>query len=72
MPLPQVFGERLRLSREKRGYTQRQLAKKVGCNQSWISRLETGGQTSIYVESLLRFCQALHVSADYLLGRRDR
>jgi len=37
-----IFVERLRKAREEAGLTQAQVAKKFGCTQSWISKIELG------------------------------
>lgn len=37
-----VFVERLRKARMEAGLTQVQVAKKLGCTQSWISKIELG------------------------------
>lgn len=37
-----VFVERLRKARTDAGLTQIQVAKKLGCTQSWVSKIELG------------------------------
>ena len=62
-----TFGERLIMARERKGWTRFCLSKKSGTNPSSISQWEMnkhkpGG------ESLIMLCDALQVSADWLLG----
>jgi len=52
------LGEYLRLEREAAGLSQRELAKRLGCQQPAISRLEAGG-VSPNVATLQRIAEAL-------------
>lgn len=63
-------GDRLRVSRDKKGFTQRQLANLIGVTEYQISRYETGKSeaTSTTLEAIAKH---LGVSADYLLGLTD-
>ena len=55
--------------REQQGWSQRQLAKWVGLDQSAVSRIEAG-RRRVSAKELQRFADAFHVSADaLLLGR---
>jgi len=65
------FGRRLRAAREKDKLTQEELAARIRANRSWISGLETGQQTALRAETVVRCAEALAVSADYLLGLTD-
>lgn len=62
------FGRRLRASRQVCELTQDELARRIDANRSWISELEHGHQDSLRAETVVRFAEALGVSADYLLG----
>jgi len=53
--------------RERQGWSQRQLAKVVGVDQSALSRVEAG-RRRVSAQELLRFADAFHVSADALLA----
>jgi len=53
--------------RERQGWSQRALAKWVGIDQSAVSRIEAG-RRRLSADELQRFADALHVSADELLG----
>jgi transcriptional regulator with XRE-family HTH domain len=68
---PLTFGERLALIRKRRKLTQRQLAERIGCQQSDIHRLESGLVTDPHMSRLVALAQALQVSTDWLSGLRD-
>jgi transcriptional regulator with XRE-family HTH domain len=53
------LGERIRTVREKRGYSQEQLAEIMNINRSTISKIENG-KFSITVDYLVRFSIFLH------------
>ena len=63
--------DRLRMSRLRLRLTQERLGKEIGQDQSYVSRLERGDFTEITVTTLERLADALQVSTDYLLGRKD-
>lgn len=62
------FGNRVKESRLAGGWTQHQLAELSGLQESWISHFEVGRRRPS-VGNLLKLCDALDVSADFLLGR---
>ena len=62
-----TFGERLRAIRKARGFSQDDLAKKVGIHRNMISNYERD-ITIPTVSRLEWFCKALGVSASDLLG----
>jgi transcriptional regulator with XRE-family HTH domain len=49
-----MLGEKIRIVREKRGYSQEQLAEKMSINRSTISKIENG-KFGITVDYLVRF-----------------
>ncbi len=61
-----VFVERLKKARMEAGLTQVQVAKKLGCTQSWISKIELG---ELRVEAiwLNRLAKLYRKSVDYFL-----
>ncbi|MBA7554049.1 hypothetical protein ES705_46661 [subsurface metagenome] len=65
----QTIGERLTQIRKKRGYTQKELAQKMGLIQSLISAYECN-KLRLNAEMLTRFCNSLKVSADEILGTK--
>lgn len=54
------LGDKIRIVREKRGYSQEQLAELMSINRSTISKIENG-KFSITVDYLVRFS----ISLDY-------
>lgn len=64
------FGEHLKEIRVSRNLTQKQLAMMVGSTERGIQRYESGERKPNF-DAIIALCEALHVSADYLLGRTD-
>ncbi len=62
-----AVGAQIARLREQQGWSQRALAKWVGIDQSAVSRIEAG-RRRLSADELQRFADALHVSADELLG----
>lgn len=63
----ETFGQRLARIRKAKGHTQVELANKMGIIQVLISDYERD-KLRPYHEMIVRFAQALEVSADELLG----
>lgn len=60
-------GENIAKARKKSGITQQELAEVIGITQTLVSKYEKGKlQTS--AEMIIRFANALNISADKLLG----
>ena len=68
--MPSEFEKRLRISREARGLSQADLAKRTGLQPAAVSHFETGHRSPSF-ENLRKLSDALGVSVDYLLGRID-
>jgi len=66
-----VLGERLLISRRRKGLTQKQLGELVGVSSFTIARIEQGRAPQILTGALERISRVLEVSADYLLGLSD-
>jgi transcriptional regulator with XRE-family HTH domain len=62
------FKDRLRSTRESRGLSQADLAKKANMQPAAISHFETGHRSPSF-DNLRKLSDALGVSVDYLLGR---
>lgn len=62
-----AIGQRIRRCRRWSDITQQPLAEMVGCSTSFIGHIERGSR-KLSVETLCAICDALHVSADQLLG----
>jgi len=63
----ETHGQRLAPLRKERGYTQVQLAEKIGIIQSIVSAIERD-VLKLSAEMAIRFAQALEVSLDELLN----
>jgi transcriptional regulator with XRE-family HTH domain len=66
----ELFGLRLKGLRSEKGFTQQQLADKLGIVKATVSSYE---KTANYpsVEILINICKTFGVSADFLLGLSD-
>ena len=65
----ETLGERIARIRKERGFTQVELAAKIGIIQTIVSAVE-GDERKLSAEMAVRFAQALDVSMDDLLGSR--
>ena len=65
-----LFANRLRELRKERGLSQVELGEYLGYGYTAISSYETGRNEPSYTD-LIRICQILDVSADYMLGLSD-
>lgn len=61
------FGDRLRMFRELKGYTQEQLGELVGVAKTTIANYESGKRVP-HVAKIKRLASALGISGDELLG----
>lgn len=64
------IGERIKILREKGGYTQNSLADKAGVSQSHLRRVELG-QADITVGHLQLVCDALEISVKDFFNVND-
>lgn len=63
----QGIGRRLKLVRQARGVSQRQLSVKTGIAQVSISHFENGKYKPSY-KNIVKLSKALKITADYILG----
>lgn len=73
----QAYAERLRQAREEKsylqkGYSQKDLAKAIGCSVECISRIERKKNKDIDVERLQVLAYILNVTPHYLIGAVDK
>jgi len=66
-----IHGELLRQARQQAQLSQQRLGELIGQDQQYISKLERSVLPGMTVETLEQLCNALKVSADYLLGRAN-
>ena len=64
------FGERLQLARLKAKLSQTELGRVTKLDSTYLSRLESGRHYP-NIKTLLKLCNALKTSADFLLGVPD-
>lgn len=64
------FGEHLKTIRQSKNLTQKQLAELIGSTERGIQRYESGERKPNF-DAILALCNALNVSADYLIGRTE-
>lgn len=62
---------RIRQARENLGYTREKFAEKLDVSVSYLAELERG-RTGISVKMLIRVCNVLGLSADYVLFGTER
>ena len=62
---------RIRKAREDMGYTREQFAEKLDVSVSYLAELERG-RTGISVKMLVKVCNVLGLSADYVLFGSQR
>lgn len=65
------YQKRLRDLREDHDKTQQEIADVLGTSQTMYARYERGAN-ELPIHHLLVLCDYYHVSADYLLGRKDK
>lgn len=68
MNITNVFPERLKEMRLKRGLTQKELGEKVGVKQNTFTNWENGKREPNF-DNLIKLADALDTSTDYLLGK---
>ena len=64
---PETFGQKIKRLRKMRGYTQTELAEKIGLIQALVSDYERD-RLRLHADLVVRFARALGVSTDELLG----
>ena len=62
---------RIRKAREELGYTREKFAEKLDVSVSYLAELERG-RTGISVKMLIKVCNVLGLSADYVLFGSER
>ena len=64
------IGKRIQNRRKQLGFTQEHLADEMNVSVQMVSNLERGNK-SIRIDNLLRLCQILDVSTDYILMGKE-
>lgn len=68
LEVPYPIGDRLKKARKHCGWSQSELARRIGIHAMYISKLETGVRHEISGTLLCLLAPELKVSAGYLLG----
>lgn len=63
-----AIGEIIREAREARGWTQKELARKAGTSQSYISRIEDANYDRLMIATLEKIAQTLKLRFSITLG----
>ena len=63
-----TFGERLKLARERRGLSLRDLARLTKMNPGYLSRIEAGKHPRLSIDTVKLLAKTLAVTADWLVG----
>ena len=66
--LPAAVRDRIWDLMKSRKVTQAELAAKIGCSESALSRFISGKTDKLGDESIIRIARAFEVSTDFLLG----
>jgi len=66
-----LLAERLRTAREAQGLSQTALAARAELNLGNVNELELHRKRGVRAETIVALADALHISADYLLGLAD-
>lgn len=64
------FSNTIKLLRDERGFSQKDLAKRIGVSPSMVALYETGSRMPSF-ETLIRIHRVLGVSTDFLLGLEE-
>ena len=65
------IGSKIQQARETKGYSQKQLARQVGCSQSALSNYEKG-KRRLYLSQLEAIAHALDMPIDYFMEPKTR
>lgn len=63
-----IIGEKLKMARKNKGWTQQELGKKLGISKVSVCGYEKGTRIPT-IDNFIQLLDVLDVSADYLLGR---
>ena len=68
--MSETVGERIRKARIKYGMSQAELARRVGVSFNAMNRIELGETPDPRASRIRAIADVLHVSTDYLLGKK--
>lgn len=71
VPDMETIGDRIRMLREARGWTQEELGQRLGVTRASVSQWERGPTKNIKNLTFLKLVRELNTTAEYLLFGRD-
>lgn len=66
-----IFARRLKQARNEKGYTQEQLAKKLGIARITLTQYERAINEPLF-QTLIKIADSLEISLDWLCGRTEK
>ena len=67
LTLAQAFGQRVREARERRGWSQGELAKRLRIDRTTLNKIERGSRGDVSISQLFAFATVLGIAPVYLL-----
>lgn len=68
----ETIGQRIFRLRTKAGFTQLQLAKKVGVSRVAVTKWESDQTENLKLKNLIKLCDVFKISAEYLINGEER
>lgn len=68
----ETLGDRIRLLRQAKGWTQDQLGTRIGVSKVAVSQWETGSTSNIKLKTFLQLCEELGTTPHYLIFGPER
>ena len=63
----ELMGKKIQMARKEKGYTQEYLSELVGVSNRTLNLMEKG-KSGMKIETLIKFCNALDVSPNYIFS----
>lgn len=64
------MGQKIKMARKEKGFTQEYLSELVGISNRTLNLMEKG-KSGMTIETLIKFCNSLGVSPNYILSYRS-
>lgn len=64
------MGQKIKMARKEKGFTQEYLAELVGISNRTLNLMEKG-KSGMTIETLIKFCNSLDVSPNYVLSYKS-
>ena len=64
------MGQKIKMARKEKGFTQEYLAELVGISNRTLNLMEKG-KSGMTIETLIKFCNSLDVSPNYILSYKS-